>query len=199
MKTLMLSLLMLTGVPAGMVWGGHGHHESAECDSCGGKCHGHHAHGPHGGVMGMMPQTGYNPPYGCYPGTARHTNRYPAFHGNFYSKAYNYRNYFDYPHHAGLHEPTSHFSYHTEQETSSPYREQAPAPVMESEPAPIVPPAPKPTAGWSGGQFSGKQALSMASTEQANFAPVVRATETRSNIEANEPTGAGYPLRSLRR
>jgi len=39
-------------------------------------------------------------------------HRYPAFHGTYYRAAYNYRNYFDYPWHAALHEPTSMFSYH---------------------------------------------------------------------------------------
>ena len=61
----------------------------------------------------MMPQTCYDPPYGCYAGT-RYNQRYPAFHGTYYRSAYNYRAYFDYPWHAEMHEPTSHFSYNTE-------------------------------------------------------------------------------------
>src|SRR4051812_39245643 len=60
------------------------------------------AHPPCGGWWGMMPQTCYEPPFGCYPGT-RHMNRYPAFHGTYYRDPYNYRNYFDYPWHAELH------------------------------------------------------------------------------------------------
>ena len=68
---------------------------------------------PRGCWWGMMPQTCYNPPYGCYPGT-RHTNRYPAFHGSYYRNSYNYRHYFDYPWHAEMHEPTSLFSYNVE-------------------------------------------------------------------------------------
>lgn len=59
---------------------------------------------------GLMPQTCYDPPYGCYPGS-RHMNRYPAFHGTYYRRPYNYRNVFDYPWHADLREPTSYFSY----------------------------------------------------------------------------------------
>lgn len=52
-------------------------------------------------------------------------NRYPAFHGTFYRDAYNYRNYFDYPWHAEMHEPTSQFSYNTEPNT----RNHAPLPA----------------------------------------------------------------------
>ncbi|MEX2174320.1 MAG: hypothetical protein WD872_08160 [Pirellulaceae bacterium] len=62
------------------------------------------------GCWGPMPQSGYNPSDGCYAGT-RFMHRYPAFHGTYYRNAYNYRTYFDYPWHAGLQEPTSHFSY----------------------------------------------------------------------------------------
>ncbi|MCE9547974.1 MAG: hypothetical protein K8T25_21080 [Planctomycetia bacterium] len=59
-----------------------------------------------------MPQTCYAPRYGCYPGNDRFVHRYPAFHGTYYRRPYNYRNLFDYPWHAELHEPTSMFSYH---------------------------------------------------------------------------------------
>jgi hypothetical protein len=79
------------------------------CQSCGnghcGKAHGM------GGWFGHMPQTCYDPRYGCYFGNGRYMQRYPAFHGTFYRRAYNYRNYFDYPWHAEMHEPTSMFSY----------------------------------------------------------------------------------------
>ncbi len=60
---------------------------------------------------GPMPQTCYGPRYGCYPGNSRCIHRYPAFHGQYYRRPYNYRNLFDYPWHAQLHEPTSMFSY----------------------------------------------------------------------------------------
>jgi len=81
-----------------------GFHAGAGCDSCGG-------HGRYKQPHFMMPQTCYNPKYGCYAAD-RHMNRYPAFHGTYYRRPYNYRNVFDYPWHAELHEPTSFFSYH---------------------------------------------------------------------------------------
>jgi hypothetical protein len=56
-------------------------------------------------------QSCYDPKYGCYGANDRHFQRYPAFHGTFYRRPYNYRNLFDYPWHAELHEPTSLFSY----------------------------------------------------------------------------------------
>ncbi|MFT5524047.1 MAG: hypothetical protein ACI9HK_001997 [Pirellulaceae bacterium] len=58
-----------------------------------------------------MPQTCYAPRYGCYHSNNRFMNRYPAFHGTYYRNPYNYRNYFDYPWHAEMHEPTSWFSH----------------------------------------------------------------------------------------
>lgn len=59
----------------------------------------------------MMPQTCYQPRYGCYYSGDRHMHRYPAFHGHYYRRPYNYRHLFEYPWHAQLHEPTSLFSY----------------------------------------------------------------------------------------
>ena len=90
----------------------------AACSSCEtGACgHGHAGHGTHaknGTCWGGMPQSCYEPAFGCYPGT-RYMNRYPAFHQTFYRNPYNYRNYFDYPWHAEIHEPTSQFSFHTQ-------------------------------------------------------------------------------------
>ena len=67
---------------------------------------------------GPMPQTCYNPSFGCYPGT-RFMHRHPAFHGYYSRAAYNYRHYFDYPWHAGLHEPTSQFSYNVPEELTA--------------------------------------------------------------------------------
>jgi hypothetical protein len=85
---------------------------AGDCDACNGGGYGH-GHG--GGCLhdccGPMPQSCYNPSFGCYPST-RFMHRYPAFHNYYYRSAYNYRHYFDYPWHAGLHEPTSMFSYH---------------------------------------------------------------------------------------
>ena len=97
---------------------------STECDSCGGSgCGGGRGCGllggksggggckMCGGCCGPMPQTCYSPRYGCYSGNNRHMHRYPAFHAYYYRRPYNYRNLFDYPWHADLHEPTSLFSY----------------------------------------------------------------------------------------
>jgi hypothetical protein len=90
-----------------------------ECEMCeeGGHRHGRNR-GERERCWGPMPQTCYMPSFGCYAST-RFMHRYPAFHGTYYRKAYNYRNYFDYPWHAGLHEPTSHFSYHVPAETAA--------------------------------------------------------------------------------
>jgi hypothetical protein len=85
-----------------------------DCTGDGGGGHFGHwgrGHAAHARCWGPMPQTCYDPAYGCYPGT-RFMNRYPAFHGTYYRRPYNYRNVFDYPWHADLHEPTSYFSYH---------------------------------------------------------------------------------------
>jgi hypothetical protein len=78
---------------------------TATCATCA-------ATGERGGVVGClrdwfgpMPQTCYTPRFGCYPGNGRHMHRYPAFHGYYYRKPYNYRMAFDYPWHAAPHEP----------------------------------------------------------------------------------------------
>ncbi len=62
-------------------------------------------------VIGPMPQTCYNPHFGCYPGASRTMHRYPAFHGYYYRQPYNYRHLFDYPWHATPHEPVGFFAY----------------------------------------------------------------------------------------
>jgi len=123
MNTILLTMLALTGA------GGGGYAESGDaCDTCNDGGHGRH-HGSHQcDLLGPMPQSCYNPSFGCYAST-RFMHRYPAFHGYYYRSAYNYRHYFDYPWHAGLHEPTSHFSYNVPG-----------APAGES----VVPPAPTP-------------------------------------------------------
>lgn len=84
---------------------------------------------------GPEPQTCYAPRFGCYPGNNRHMHRYPAFHGYYYRRPYNYRMVFDYPWHAGLHEPTSHFSYNVHEPAGE---ELAPGPAQ---PQPPLPPA----------------------------------------------------------
>jgi hypothetical protein len=96
--------------PSGYGTGMGGYGEA--CDVGDGGRHGRH--GKHDAIhdwCGPMPQSCYNPSFGCYPST-RFMHRYPAFHNYHYRSAYNYRHYFDYPWHAGLHEPTSMFSYH---------------------------------------------------------------------------------------
>jgi hypothetical protein len=111
-------------------------------ESVGASGHAHKLHHAtlHGGCMGPMPQTCYEPPYGCYHGS-RWNNRYPAFHGTYYRKAYNYRNYFDYPWHAEMHEPTSQWSFHVTGDTGAP----APLPAATPEAEKQVPPLPTPT------------------------------------------------------
>jgi len=90
------------------------------CESCGsggcanGACAGDGLTWEQRWFCGPMPQTCYEPRYGCYPGNARTNHRYPAFHGSYYRSPYNWRNAFDYPWHAEPHEPTSLFSYQTE-------------------------------------------------------------------------------------
>ena len=56
-------------------------------------------------LRNAMPQSCYDPRFGCYPGNNRHLHRYPAFHGAFYRAPYNYRQVFEYPWHAEPHEP----------------------------------------------------------------------------------------------
>jgi hypothetical protein len=113
MNAILLTVLALSGADAanfggGEVPGAYG----GEYGACADGGHGGHGHrGGRGGWLGPMPQSCYNPSFGCYPSTP-FMHRYPAFHGSYYRAAYNYRNYFDYPWHAALHEPTSHFSYH---------------------------------------------------------------------------------------
>ncbi|HZZ70615.1 MAG TPA: hypothetical protein VFE24_00060 [Pirellulales bacterium] len=102
--------------------------QCANCeDSAGG--HGAHCQDSCGVLAGWrdMPQSCYNPAYGCYPGNDRRINRYPAFYGTYYRKPYNYRNVFDYPWHAGLHEPTSLFSYNVSNPDDS---DRAPPPSI---------------------------------------------------------------------
>ncbi len=58
-----------------------------------------------GDWFGPMPQTCYQPRFGCYPGNPRTIHRYPAFHGYYYRAPYNYRHYFEYPWHAEPNDP----------------------------------------------------------------------------------------------
>ena len=132
------------------------------CADCGdGDCrNGHcgHGHKPHGGWCGMMPQTCYNPTFGCY-GDNRHTHRYPAFHGTYYRRPYNYRNVFDYPWHAELHEPTSHFAYNVEESAATLGVPVGPAPIVSPQHArPAEVPTPVPDAQ---GRYQGRQSTTL--------------------------------------
>lgn len=99
MSTLAISMLLLVGGSAGQVEDLWRNQEGLIRDQV---------------FCGPMPQTCYAPRYGCYPGNERHMHRYPAFHGYYYRRPYNYRHLFEYPWHAEMHEPTSLFAYNTE-------------------------------------------------------------------------------------
>lgn len=89
--------------------------------------------------FGPMPQTCYQPRFGCYPGNGRDIQRYPAFHGYYYRSPYNYRHYFDYPWHAMPHEPQGYYS------TAASVIENGPVPTPDPGMSPPVPtPAPMP-------------------------------------------------------
>ncbi|MDO4628665.1 MAG: hypothetical protein Q4C70_05740 [Planctomycetia bacterium] len=111
--------------------------------------------------FGPMPQTAYDPNFGCYPGNQRTIHRYPAFHGNYYSSPSNYRHYAEYPWNADMAEPRpypnqaalrqvgSEVIISTEvvtpapQYTTTPQPTPAPAlePVSEAQVAPVATPA----------------------------------------------------------
>lgn len=116
---------------------GHANAGAAYCDECGGECQG--CGSKHGdGSRRGTPQSCYDPSFGCYRGS-RFMHRYPAFHGYYAREAYNYRHYFDYPWHAGLHEPTSMFSYHVPGEAAAENVPPAPVPASaRREPTPAV-------------------------------------------------------------
>ena len=136
MQTILLTLVALgvgpgdntaqkVGVPTG-----HGVH--ADCEFCGDVGHGHASrldiHKSIKAQHNMMPQSCYDPTFGCYRGS-RFMNRYPAFHGTYYRRPYNYRNLFEYPWHAEPHEPTSLFSSAL---GSAPTEAEPPAPSQPS-------------------------------------------------------------------
>ncbi|MCO6456961.1 MAG: hypothetical protein J5I93_16805 [Pirellulaceae bacterium] len=130
MQIVLFTLLALTGADASHASANHAHSATvssagacaaADCQGCGtGLSHAERRavkraeHAAEHERQHMMPQTCYAPRHGCYYSGDRHMHRYPAFHGTFYRRPYNYRNVFDYPWHAELHEPTSLFSYGVE-------------------------------------------------------------------------------------
>jgi len=103
---------------------------ASDC-ACEGQGHGKNKTAGHFCGLGDMPQSCYNPSYGCYPGNERFVNRYPAFHGTYYRACYNYRNAFDYPWHAELHEPVSLFAYNV----IAPAAEERAAPAGPTRPS----------------------------------------------------------------
>lgn len=113
------------------------------CETCGPAGHPAHGLAAHRELKkalkaqhNMMPQSCYDPTFGCYRGS-RFMHRYPAFHGTYYRRPYNYRQVFEYPWHADLHEPTSQFSYNV------PGRQALPVEAEEATPArPIQPSTP---------------------------------------------------------
>ena len=144
-------------------------------------------------------------------------NRYPAFHATYYKRAYNYRNYFDYPWHAELHEPSSLFSYETVADNES---TDSFAPVLDPgeqtlppAPVPVVPVsaayrnAPRPAATAKQPIMPVKQASTLAPIvhiarpEQPILAPIISVQEVAKPqlpLEDAE-TASTKLLRTLRR
>jgi hypothetical protein len=92
-----------------------------------------------------MPQTCYTPRYGCYPGNGRDIHRYPAFHGNYYRKPYNYRNLFEWPWLAEPHEPARFCVTPCAAEMAMPSAGLSPVPFPEELPVPRVSESPLPS------------------------------------------------------
>ena len=156
MHLVLLTMMALTGADTGQVatsspsdayYAVPGEVSGADCTACScdspscGMSHAERIAAKHAAKAAarqrkhMMPQTCYQPRFGCYYSGNRMMNRYPAFHGTFYRRPYNYRNLFEYPWHAELHEPTSLFSYNVE-------TNEVPAAVIDasSDGAPVPPP-----------------------------------------------------------
>ena len=149
------------------------HSECGCADECDGSCGGGRRDTHRGGWFGHMPQTCYMPRYGCYPGNSRHTHRYPAFHGTYYRNPYNYRNLFDYPWHAQLHEPTSHFSYNVVEEES----------VFDG----ALPPLPPTSTGlYRGASASEQRATSNESTRGKSVTRTISAQKSTSIGRASQ-------------
>ncbi|MBR0191344.1 MAG: hypothetical protein IJQ31_04680 [Thermoguttaceae bacterium] len=90
--------------------------------------------------FGPMPQTAYDPNYGCYPGNARTIHRYPAFHGYYYDRPYNYRHYSEYPWNAEITEPRP-YPNRANQVGSEVIIQSVPTPVESITPAETTSPA----------------------------------------------------------
>lgn len=148
MNVILLTVLVLGGNGGSQVSLGSEQGGYSQCEECVDGHAGHfanhkakkYAKPPCFWFMGPMPQTCYEPPYGCYNGS-RWNHRLTAFHGNYYRKPYNYRNVFDYPWHAELHEPTSQFSYQVTGDTGEEILPQTPAGPGNVPPPPLPTPA----------------------------------------------------------
>jgi hypothetical protein len=92
---------------------------------------------------GPMPQTCYNPRFGCYAGAGRTMHRYPAFHGYYYRSPYNYRHYYEYPWHASPHDPQAFLTYGSEIEVQEIIVPTPPSEIGPAAPVPMPAP-PKP-------------------------------------------------------
>ncbi len=104
--------------------------------------------------LGPMPQTCYDPHFGCYPGNQRTIHRYPAFHGYYYRDPYNYRHVFEYPWHAAPHEPVGYFTFNSDrlEEGYAPQGSVSSADRAKASQArrPSSSPTLKPTSRWGG-------------------------------------------------
>jgi hypothetical protein len=144
-------------------------------------------------------------------------HRYPAFHNTYYKQAYNYRNYFDYPWHAELHEPSSQFAYETVN-SDVPVGDVAPiVEPAEKAPAPRMPPQPPadaaakrsvpklaPVVKSNQVSRSAPQALApvVRASSESQLAPILNAADvTDSEEEPSEETPAvsSKTMRMLRR
>jgi hypothetical protein len=94
-----------------------------------------------------MPQTCYSPRFGCYPGNGRDIQRYPAFHGTYYRRAYNYRTLMEYPWLAEPHEPVGFVSSCGNEVSPAGSHEVLPAPPPEAAAVRRQPPAARPRSG----------------------------------------------------
>ena len=141
----------------------------------------------HRAIHNTAPQTCYAPRFGCYHSNERHMHRYPAFHGTFYRQSYNYRNYFDYPWHAQLHEPTSLFSYNVGEDQPEPpaSKDVPPMPPQARTPRPAVRPQTAEPAKSSSAPVTVKPVTSPASTTPVS-APVT-AKPAKSPVTAKLP------------
>ena len=79
-------------------------------------------------------------------------HRYPAFHGYYYRKPYNYRHYYEYPWHASPHAPQAFFTYGEGMEGQEMLMPTPGIEMAPTKPAKMsVPPKPSPRASQARG------------------------------------------------